>query len=451
MSRIIHLVAHPGRRGTVWTPLLVVWGLGAVILVGTLLLLPVSAAGARADLLTALFTSASAACTTGLVTVDTGAYWSVFGQVVIVVLMEVGGLGFLVSASVILLALHRDLSPRERELVQDSLETGTVAGTPALVRRMIAVALGIQAAGALLLALAFMREMPARRALWFGGFHAVSAFTNASFDLFSGFRSFQSYRDSFYVLGVLITLVVLGGISFAVLADLWRQRRFTRLSLDTKLVLVVTGALLAIGFDSFFFLESARAETIGLLGLKEQLLQSAFFAVVPQSAGFSTLNVGAFKDSTLVLITVLMFIGGAAASTAGGIKVNTLGVLVAAVWSAVTGRPYVQAFEREIRVTVVMRALTVVMLAMALVLVCAVALTITESHGFLVLLFEATSAFGTVGLSTGITPGLSTEGQLILILLMFVGRLGPLMLAVALVRRDRTERRRYPREPVRIG
>jgi trk system potassium uptake protein TrkH len=425
----------------------------AVIGAGTLvLMLPFAGeSGAATDPLTALFTATSAVCTTGLVVVDTQEHWSLFGEAAIVVLMQVGGLGFLVSSTLILLLIGRRLTLQDRLQVREALGEGTLGGVVELVRRIIVFALVVEAAGAVLLTGYFLAYEPPLVALWYGVFHTVSAFTNASFDLLGGFRSLSAHRDEPFLLLVVSLLIIMGGISYTVVADVRAERRFARLALDTKLVLVTSGWLLAAGTAGFLVLERGNDETLGALGLPGALLQSFFFSTAARTAGFAPLNVGAFREETLFFLMGLMFVGGAAGSTAGGIKVNSLAVLAAAIISASKGRERVVAFGREIPDPVVMRALTMAVLSMIVVVNAALALTITEAERFLPLAFEATSAFGTVGFSTGVTPELTALGKLTLVATMFVGRLGPLALAVALVRREHVTRVRYPEESVRIG
>ncbi|MGH2584222.1 MAG: TrkH family potassium uptake protein [Dehalococcoidia bacterium] len=445
--------AGPRRLRPIRSALVVIWGLAGLIAIGTAaLLLPFATRdGAETSFLTAFFTAASAACTTGLVVVDTADHWTLFGQVVILILFQIGGLGFLTSSTLILLLLRQRLDLRDRLLLQGALGEGALGGVVALIRRIVIFALVVEAAGAVLLTATFWRGRDPATALWFGVFHSVSAFTNASFDLMGGFSGFSGQQSDAFLLLVLAALIITGGISFAVVADLRRVRGFGRLTLDSKLVLVTTGLLLVAGTAGFFALERRDAGTLGPLPLPDALLQSFFYSVNSRSSGFQTLNAADFGSATLLLLAALMFVGGAAGSTAGGVKVNSVAVLAATVLSAVKGRPHVVVFWRTIPMRTVMRALTVAVLASLFVFAAAFTLTATESITFLPLLFEATSAFGTVGFSTGITHELDVLSRLVLILAMFVGRLGPLTLAVALAGPDDEARVRYPDADVRIG
>lgn len=439
-------------RQSLASPLTLVAGFALLILGGAALLsLPASAASGLATApLDALFTATSAVCVTGLVVVDTGTHWSLFGQTVVLVLIQVGGFGFMTSATLLFIILRQRIGLRERLLVGETLGVSSPGGLVGLVRKMALVTLGIEAAGALALLARFAHGESIGRGAWLALFHAVSAFNNAGFDLFGGFGSLTGRSTDAFVLVVIGLLFVAGGLSYVVLADVRRKRRFARMSLDTKLVLVVSGALLLLGSVVLLCAEGGNAATLGGIPLPQRLL-NAVFQSATRTAGFTTVPVNAMRDHTLLFIMVLMFIGGAAGSTAGGIKVNTFGVLLAAVISTLRGRAQAVVFGREITVVQARRALTVAVLALSFVLLVSLTLAVTEDADILAVMFEATSAFGTVGLSMGLTPQLSAAGRLIVIVAMFVGRLGPLFVALALMQRVRQREYRFPGEPVRIG
>ena len=452
---VVVLRRPAGRRPHPSSPYLLILGLLALIAVGTgLLLLPVASEPPhRTDLLTALFTATSAASVTGLVVVDTQTHWSLFGELVVLVLIFTGGLGFLTSSTLILLVIGRQLSLRDRLVLRESSGEGTLGSVAALVRRIVRFALLVQLVGAVLLTfywLVLEQERPLI-ALWYGIFHAVSAFNNAGFDLLGGFRGLTGHADQPYLLLVASALIIIGSLGYAPLADLWRQRRFQRLALDSKLVLTLSGGLLAIGTVMFFVLEHGNPATLGALDLPARLVHAFFFSASGRTAGFASLDVSALRDETLFFLMGLMFVGGAAGSTAGGIKVNVLAVLTAALVSASKGRLTIVAYQREIPPAVVMRALTVAMLSLVILVNVALVLTIAATFEFVVLLFEATSAVATNGLSTGVTPAFTGSGKLTLIVAMFLGRLGPLTLAFVLARRQRASRLRYGEDAVRIG
>jgi len=435
------------------SPLALVSGFALLIALGAaLLLLPQSTApGRTTSILDALFTSTSAVCVTGLVVVDTGTHWSLFGQAVVLGLIQVGGFGFMASATLLLLLFGRRIGLRERLLVGETIGVASPGGLVGLIRSMALLALALEGVGAVILLLRFGATDGPGRGLWMALFQSVSAFNNAGFDIFGGFASLTARRGDEVVLLVTALLLVAGGLSYVVMADIWRKRRFVRLSLDTKLVLVTTGVLVALAATVYLVAEGGSTGPLGSLPLPERLLCVLFQSVTPRTAGFTTVNMTQMHDYTLLFTMFLMFVGGAAGSTAGGIKVNTFALLAATVVSTLRGRAQPAAYGREFSIQHVHRALAVVALSLAFVGVATLLLAVTEDADILSVAFEATSAFGTVGLSTGLTPGLSAAGRLVIIVTMFIGRLGPLYIARALVQRQRAPEYRYPGEPVRIG
>lgn len=430
-----------------------IYGFAAVIALGTILLiLPFSSkSGDWTSFLDALFTATSATCVTGLTVVGTESHWSTFGQGVILALVQVGGFGFMISATLLWVALGRRIGLRQRLLIAESLGLDKVGGVVRLVKRFALVTLIIESAGAGLLFLNFSSESSTGTALWHAFFQSISAFNNAGFTNLGQGQSLIPYQTDVGVLMVTAVLIFSGGISFLVLADVARGRRFDRFSLDTKIVLVTTGGLLAIGTIIFLITEYSNAETLGPLGIPQKILVAFFHSVSPRTAGFEAVHMGDVMDYTLFFTIVLMFIGGAAGSTAGGIKVNTFGMLIATIASSLREREHPRAFGREFDPQQIYRALTVSILALTFITLVVLVLQATEDFDFLDLLFETVSAFGTVGLSTGITPELSAGGKLLIILTMFVGRLGPLTLALILFQRQKPTTHRYPHDVVRIG
>lgn len=452
-SKALHLTLFPKGHAHARpaSPLILAYGFAGMILVGTLLLLlPFStASGQSPGLLTALFTATSAVCVTGLVVVDTGSYWSPFGQVVILVLIQLGGLGFMTSSTLLFLLLGRRITLRERILIGEAMGSEpTPGGMVRLVRRIVLLTLAIEAAGAVYLTWRFS-AYPAATALWRGVFHSVSAFNNAGFGLPSdNLMGFQ--RDTGTLLAVAI-LVILGGISYTLLADVARFRRFRRLTVDSRIVLVSTGVLLAAGVIFVLIAEAGNPGTLGPLSWPHKVSNAFFHSVVPRTAGFNSLNIASLMQPTLFFTMILMFVGGASGSTAGGIKVNTVGVLIAATVSTLRGRPHAEVFGRELVEEQLRRALLLVALGLGVVFGVAFALSLVDNHTFEQQLFETFSAFGTVGLSMDVTSTLSAVGQLLIIVTMFVGRLGPLTLALSLAQRRQVVRYRYAQEAVKIG
>lgn len=431
-------------------PQFLILGFAAAILVGALLLMsPFAAAGRQADFLTALFTATSAVCVTGLVVVDTGTFWSPWGQAIILLLIQTGGLGVMTMGTLFAILLGKRIGFRERLVIRESLNNINVAGVVRLVRSILIYTIAVEVFFALILGLRWAVDFGWKRGMWFGLFHAVSAFNNAGFDLMGGFRSLTRYvSDPVVTLGVGFT-IILGGLGFAVAVDLFTHRRWRKLSLHSKFVLVLTGLLIGCGTLVFLALEYNHA----LAGLSPGAkLGAAFFqAVTPRTAGYSTVDVARMYAATQFFIILLMFIGASPGSTGGGIKTTTFGALGLAVLSLARGKEDAELFGRRIPKEQIYRALGVFLTAVTVVTLASMALLITEKKDFLALLFEAVSAFGTVGLSTGITPTLTPFGKVVLILTMFIGRVGPLTVAFALALRPRRGAVRYPEEKLMIG
>ncbi|MBI3966834.1 MAG: Trk family potassium uptake protein [Chloroflexi bacterium] len=424
-----------------------------MILVGAILLtLPVSSTtGEFTPLLDALFTATSAVCVTGLVVLDTGTYWSSFGQFVILLLIQAGGLGFMTSSTLLLLIFGQRVSLGQRLVIREALGTTGLAGLEGLIRQIVLFTLLTESVGAAVLFVRFSLEFSTGTSLWLAVFHSVSAFNNAGFDLLGEYRSLTLYREDALVLLTIAGLFIIGGVGYTFLVDVTQQRSFWRLSLDSKLVLTTTVILLTLGTVIIYGFEARNPETLGQLGASTQLLNAFFHSATPRTAGFNSLDVSKLTENALMFTIVLMFIGAASASTAGGIKVTTFSVLLAAIISTIRGRPQAEAFGREVAHELIYRALTVVLLAVALVMAVAMLLVTTESTTFMKALFESVSAFGTVGLSTGITPELSAVGKLVVSVTMFAGRLGPLTLALAFAQAQRPARHRYASEAIKIG
>jgi trk system potassium uptake protein TrkH len=430
-----------------------------MILAGTaLLMLPwATESGRSAEMVVALFTATSAVCVTGLVVVDTATYWSTFGEVVILLLIQVGGLGIMTGSTLLLYIIAgRRTRLHDRVVVQESLgglELGSV--TQVAIRIAIFTAV-VELAGAVVLSVAFMAGPEAGppwhpQGIWWGVFHAISAFNNAGFDLTGGFRSLTPFRDDWIVLGTVSILLIVGGLGWAIVGDLGARRRWRRLALETKLVVTVTALLLVVGTLLIALLEWNNPATLGPLPPEQRVLNAAFESATLRTAGFTALDTGAFAEASLFVVMALMFIGGASGSTAGGIKVNTFGLLGAVIWSSMRGRPSAEVFGRRIPHGVVYRALSVALLSIAFVFLVGLGLAVTTQATFVQTLFEAVSAFGTVGASTGITPGLSDVARLITVFAMFVGRLGPITLVLALSARVRPVPYRPAVETIRIG
>lgn len=435
-----------------------VLALAILVCVGALLLaLPfTSRSGEPTPWDDALFTAMSAASVTGLVTVDTDDHWNGFGQAVILVLIQLGGLGFMVGASIVLRVIGRGGGNRLRDtlLVQDGAPTVSMAEAVTLSWKIARFTFATEAVGALILWARFARDMPVDQALWKGIFHAVSAFCNAGFDILGQFRSLSDYQESWWINLTIMGLIQAGSLSYIVLADVTARRRWSTLRVNSRIVLLFNAIMLVVGFVAFL-----AAEWNGVLvdtSTPIRPLVAAFHSVSYRTAGYATTNFAELSSFTLFVAIGLMFVGGASGSTAGGVKLQTLGVLVVAVSSTLKGQTEPEVFNRRIPISLVLRSLVVATLFLGAHFVVTLSLAATEhiygaQPGFQELFFEAMSALATVGLSTGITPELSTPGKLILTAAMFFGRIGPLTAAYALQRRQEVKRYRFPSTDVNIG
>jgi trk system potassium uptake protein TrkH len=435
-------------------PKVLVLGFALIILLGTILLtLPAATVDGRGlPWLDALFTSTSATCVTGLVVVDTGTTFTPFGQMVILSLIQVGGLGFMTFATFFALIMRKRISLRERLLLQESLNQVSIEGIVRLAKMIIIFTAIVEAIGGVLLAIRFSYDFPLGKAIYFGFFHAISNFNNAGFDLMGDFSSLTRYVEDPLVNLVVCTLITLGGIGFIVVSEVYEYRHTRRLSLHTKVVLVTSAALVFIGTFVIFLLEYNNPKTLQPLSAMGKVLASLYQSVTPRTAGSNTLNIPDLQQSTLFFIIILMFIGASPGSTGGGIKTTTFATLLGAVFAQIKGKEDVIFFRQRILSHMIYKSLTVTMSGLFIVILVTMGLSITEPGAeFLMLLFEATSAFGTVGLSMGLTPSLSPLGKMLIIFTMFAGRVGPLTIAYALAQRKQKEYYRYPKGKIMIG
>lgn len=425
-----------------------------LIALGTLLLaLPVARAGeGSAPLLTALFTAVSAACVTGLAITDTPVYWSTFGQVVILVLVQIGGFGIMTGATLLGLLVSRRLRLGTRLIAQAetrSLELGDVVAVLRLIVT-VTVAVELVVGAGLMLRLHYGYGEPWGRAAWDGLFHSISAFNNAGFSTYSD--SVIGFRDDALVLGPIMLAVVLGGIGFPVLHELRREPgRWSTWSVHTRITLLGSALLLIGGTVAIGAYEWTNPRTLGSMDAATRVLNALFHSVGARSAGFNSLDMAALTPETLAVHYVLMFIGGGSAGTAGGIKVTTFFLLGFVVWAEVRGARETTAFRRTISLEAQRQALTIVLLGVGVIAVATLAMMSVTGHELVVVLFEVISAFATVGLSTGITGGLPPSGQMILVVLMFVGRVGTITVATALALRSHHVPYRYPEERPIVG
>ena len=419
-----------------------------------MLLLPFATApGASTDLITALFTATSAVCVTGLVVVDTGTHWSPFGQAVILVLIQVGGFGFMTGSTLVFfLLVGRRTGLRDRVLVQASTGEASLGSVTSVVRRVALFTVVIEVSGAILLGLAFFARGEAPlHALISGVFHSISAFNNAGIDLMGGFRSLTEYADDPAVLSIIASLIVLGALGFAIVGDVASKRRWQRFALETKVVLLTFIGLFVGGAVLLGAFEWNNPATLGGLEPTDRVVNAVFMSAAARTAGFNSIPTDGLLDVSLLIMIPLMFIGGASGSTAGGIKVNTFMVLLIAILSTARGEPSATALGRRIPHAVVYRAMAVALLSVAVVFGVTLGLELTGEGSLIDRAFEAVSALATVGLSTGLTGALPPSAHLLLAAAMFAGRLGPLTLVLALTARARRVSHRPAVETLRIG
>ena len=419
-------------------------GFGLVILFGGLILnLPIAAkSGKSVGLLNALFTSTSAVCVTGLVVVDTSTYWNEFGQLVIISLIQIGGLGFMTMATMFSLLTGKKINLRERLLIQESLNQRDLSGLVKLTRYIIMMTFAIEGTGALLLSMVFIPKLGLIKGIWYSIFHSISAFCNAGFDLMgpiSGeYSSLMYYVDNSLINLVICGLIILGGIGFPVLLDVINNKKYSKLNVHSKIVINTTAILIAIGFLFIFIVEFNNKGSLGGLNMKEKLLSSLFQSVTLRTAGYSTIDLTLLKESTLFLMIILMLIGASPASTGGGLKTTTVATLFLTVKSFILGKEDIEVYQRRISSTTVRKSLGIFFIGVFVALFGTLMLTIV-SPGFSLLesAFEVVSAFATVGLSLGGSPTLTAFGKIIIMILMFSGRVGSLTIFIALLSRSK--------------
>jgi trk system potassium uptake protein TrkH len=455
---IYAMMADAMQRRPLSPPQVLAVSFGALILTGAALLsLPVATAtGAALSFVDALFTSTSAVCVTGLIVVDTPHALSTFGQVVVLALIQAGGLGYMTLSTIVAIALGKRMTIQERLVLREALNLESMEGLVRFVMTVVKVTVAFELAGAVILTWRWSSQFPLEHAAYLGIFHAVSAFNNAGFSLFS--TSLVSYAGDPVVNFTVAGLIICGGIGFLVLSEMGRFRRWVTLSLHTRVALVATGLLLVTSTLGVFLLERHNPATLGGLSGHDAWMAAFFQAVTARTAGFNTVDIGRLTHPTLFLLMALMFVGAAPGGTAGGIKVTTLAVTVVALWATMRGRLEAVLFKRRLPPELVARAFFISLTAFMALNVIAALILIVEHQKLVPALFETTSAFGTVGLSmsppgsaVSLSGGFSYAGKLLVTAMMFMGRVGPLTLAVAVVGRRTRERLRYPEGKVLIG
>ena len=445
-----------GARPVMSTTRVVVLGFAFVILLGALLLtLPISSStGVSVGFFDALFTSTSCVCVTGLVVVDTGTAFSTFGHVVIILLIQIGGLGFMSVAMLYFMLLGKRVTLGTRLVIQESLNEDRIGGLVRMMRWVIFSALSIEGIGALILSTRFIPIYGFGKGLWYGVFHSISAFCNAGFDLIGNYQNLMPFQYDPVVNITICLLIIIGGLGFAVLQDIKHNRSFRKLRLHSKLVITFTAILLFGGTLIVLLVKWSNPATLGPMNFFQKLQAAFFQSVTLRTAGFNTIDQASLLPATKMISVILMFIGASPASTGGGVKTSTMAVLCLNVRMVARGRSEIAAYHRTINRDTMQRALAIVMIGLAVLLIDIMALTLLEPQAnFLDLAFECASALGTVGVSSVGTGTLEPVSRMLLILAMYIGRVGPLTLTMALGHKQAQTKDafRYPEERVLVG
>lgn len=430
-------------------------GFFLIIVAGTLLLmLPIASRdGHSTGFFHALFTATSSTCVTGLVVVDTYTNWTLFGQVVILALIQIGGLGFITIGMFFSIFLKRKIGLKERNLIQESVNTLQISGIVRLVKKIVRYTIAFEGIGAILLMTRFIPRFGWLKGIWYGIFHAISAFCNAGFDLMGQFEPYSSltmYYDDIVINIVVMALIIIGGIGFIVWDDISKHKwHIKKYMLHTKIVLMMTAVLTLGGALCFYLFERNNL----LLGMdaKGQILSSLFGSVTTRTAGFNTLDTGAYTEATRMLTVILMFIGGNPGSTAGGIKTTTMLVILLYIWANLRNKRGLNIFGRRLDEDAIKKASTVFCINLILATVCVTIMSALETLPLSDIMMEVFSAIGTVGISTGITRDISMVSKYMLIILMYCGRIGSMSFALAFTEKKKSNPVQLPVEQITIG
>ena len=453
-------------KATFNTNLIILNGFLVALLVGTILLmLPVSSAsGNGTDFITALFTATTSLCVTGLVVVPTYAYWSIFGKVIILILIQLGGLGIISFTIGFLIIIGKKISLKERKMIQESYNLDSAQGVLKILRKIFGITVKIEGIGAILYSIQFIPEYGIVKGICYSVFHSVSAFCNAGIDII-GNDSLVKYHGNVLVNFTTVMLIICGGIGFIVWLDIGgiiseiRNKKLSpnkfieRMKLHTKLVLITTAILVGGGFLLILLFEYNNPDTLGNMTFGNKCLAALFEAVTLRTAGFITVPQAGFRDGTFMIMCGLMIVGGSPFGTAGGIKTTTLALIFLLTWSTIKGKEDIEVCRRRINKQNVRSAVAIGTIVLSILAVAIMALSFTEDAPLKVITFEAVSALGTVGLSMDFTASLTAIGKLIIIVLMFFGRVGPITIAMAMAGRARKNRKitNYPEKRVMIG
>ncbi|CDZ75012.1 potassium uptake protein KtrB [Peptoniphilus sp. ING2-D1G] len=434
-------------------PLILCMSFLVVIFVGAFLLnLPIASNNNESmGFVNALFTSTSATCVTGLVVVNTAEFFSTFGKIVILFLIQIGGLGTMVLFSMLLVITGKKIGLKDRILIREQLNTDSLSGLVKFSKYVLEVSILIEIIGALFLSTVFISDFGLLRGIWFSIFHSISAFCNAGFDILG--NSIVPYKTNYIINLTIMFLIILGGLGFGVYMDIYKHKKFSKLSTHSKMVLIMSGILLIVGTLLFLIIEYNNSSSIANFNLKDKILISAFQSTITRTAGFNSIDISKIFDSTAFVMIILMFIGGSPASTAGGLKTTTFGVLLFTTVSVIRGERDVVFMKRKISLSIVLKALAICIICLILVVLVALLLSIIEADrfNFIDILFETVSAFGTVGVTRGITPLLDDASKIILSMTMFLGRVGPTTLAIGFLGKNYSNGLKYAKGNIIVG
>ncbi len=445
------------RRRELQASQVLVLGFLSVILIGAIILATpfVTQSGESIGFVNAFFTATSAVCVTGLVVVDTGSYWNYFGKTVIIILIQIGGLGFMTMASLLTIMAGKKFSLKNRMMMQESMGAYHLSGIVRLTKYAVRMTIIFEAIGAFILSFRFIPMYGRAKGIYYSIFHSISAFCNAGFDIMGTGNSLSQFVKDPLISITISMLVIIGGLGFIVVLELLRFKKFRKWTLNTKVVVVSTLLLLIIPFIVILSVEYSNPNTIGSLTIPQKVLASFFATMTPRTAGFNTIDIPSMRPPVLVITMILMFIGGSPSSTAGGVKTTTVALFMVTIFSILRGKKDVEAFGRRIPEENVKRAIAVIGIALLFLIIIITSLSITEKGAsFFEVVFETLSAYGTVGLSVGLSSKLTTAGKIIMSVAMFLGRVGALTLLFAATSKLKSNQNlmiSYPAERISIG
>ena len=432
-------------------PLYLTLGFAILIIIGGCILsLPIfTRSGKSTNLIDSIFVAASASCVTGLTTVNTADHWNSLGHVWILLLIQIGGLGVMTLATLFPLLLRKKIGLKSRQILKEQLNIDSLQGIMKLFKYVLVFTFLVEFLGAFLLSLRFVPIFGMGKGWWYSIFHSISAFCNAGFDLLGD--SIYPYRNDTLINVILMSLVVIGGLGFMVTAELFRKKSFKKLSTHAKLVLIISSVLIVIGSLAFYLIERQAGGVLYQEGIKNSILQSTFQSVSARTAGFYSVKLNQMHDTSVILLSVLMVIGGSPGSTAGGLKTTTFGVLVLSTISIFKQEDEVTIFNKHIDSKTIRKALAIIMVYLGLIFLVIFILSLSENFKVLDISYEVASAFGTVGASRGITGDLSKIGKILITLSMYLGRIGPMTMAYSIGLKSATKYIRYPEANISIG